>query len=317
MAGSPRSLVVPGSVQDLDVEPRVSELVGKLRDSPKTLIDLPTIANAETNDRNDPYTAKFLVRLYLVCFNRKLWNLCDLIVDTWIRKLHTVRALARRDPRYQVWRPNPVLEERQRLARDVRLQKIQGVSAEFDTSAPQYKLGAVDPDIDDDVVNYDSSNLNELYQYTPLNCGARRLWADSMALGGDKVEDMLVCAAKRGVVWHPDLLFNIMTTSLRMMRRKLTLKIEETTEGAYCKRYHEHTKHKQPCYRELAWKRKQAGEVSSDEESSDDNMAAIVQAELTKGGKRGLDDSEVETRAVKKVRYAEDLDAEGETDDGH
>lgn len=308
-------LVLANNVFDLDLDPFIYKIVGELQRSSKTLIDLPFLAHPNNNTRERPYTAKYLLHSYLLCYEYKSWDLCDLIADTWIRQFHILRDKGKQDAHFALWRPNAALEKRQRHARDLKLQKVAGAPTGFDETAPEYGLVVVDPVISGDVLDFSSLNLNELYQYTLPQCGARRLWADAMALGGDKVEEMLVRTARRGIVWHPDLLFNIMTSSLRLVRRKLTLKIEETTEGAYCKRYHEHTKHRQPCYRELAWKHKLAGGDSSDEDDDDDVMARMIEAEFAKDGDTGREDRDGATGGDKRVRICDDLDAESESED--
>jgi hypothetical protein len=53
---------------------------------------------------------------------------------------------------------------------------------------------------------------------------------------------------KKNIDLHPDLIFNVLCTALRMTRRKLTLKIEELGEDTWCRRYHAHGEHKK-CYR--------------------------------------------------------------------
>ena len=162
-----------------------------------------------------------------------------------------------------------MLEKRQRLAQEAKRQKIKGVPAEFDASARDYQFDIEDPELDDNVINYDAHNLYELYQHTDHFCGARFLWADAMALGGDRIEDFLEKTRGQGLVWHRDLLFNVMSSSLRMVRRKLTLKLEESTEGAWCKRYHEHTKHGMPCYRELAWEQSNKKDNDTEDKGRD------------------------------------------------
>ncbi|KAF2124895.1 hypothetical protein P153DRAFT_370787 [Dothidotthia symphoricarpi CBS 119687] len=86
-----------------------------------------------------------------------------------------------------------------------------------------------------------------------------------------------------------------MCTSLRMVGKKLTLKIEETQEGAWCKRYHEHAKHGMPCYREVAY----SDRLREKEFEVDDVKL------------NGVDESR-----AKRVRFGdEDVDAEGESEE--
>lgn len=60
-------------------------------------------------------------------------------------------------------------------------------------------------------------------------------------------------ARKKGEEVHHELVWNVMQSALRMVRRRLTLKCEESTEGAWCRRYHEHGRGGGGrCYREVA-----------------------------------------------------------------
>lgn len=292
----------------ISIDPKVFEIMEELKNSDFS-IDLPTLSSG-IDDDEQPYTAITLLHLYLLAYHHKKWNLCDLIADTWIRAFHAQRNHGARDPTHQLWRLNTALVKRQQLANDAKQQGVPGVYAEFHRNAPDYKLTIFDPLLAPDICDFDSSNLNELYHHTESDCGARELWADAMALCGDKTEQMLVDSAKGGFVWHKDLLFNVMASSLRMVRRKLTLKIEESTEGAWCKRYHEHGKHGLPCYRELAWKRKQELGDSDDEDA---DMAAAIEAEMMRGEKRELDDKHCEVRGAKRTRFEDDVDAEGDS----
>jgi hypothetical protein len=228
----------------------VYNILKALRTSPEIQIDLPELTSPKNTDKELPYTAFFLNQLYVICYSGKLWNLCDLIADTWIRAFQDLRKKALGDPQHELWRPNHALEARMKIT-DIKKQ-----AQPYDDAAPNYDLEAVDPQLDPDVTAFNELILNELFDNTPSNCGARLLWADAMALAGQRVEEQMQITKQRGVKWHPDLVHDVMCTSLRMARRKLTLKIEESTEGAWCKRYHEHSKHGQPCYRELAFREK-------------------------------------------------------------
>ncbi|KAF2642025.1 hypothetical protein P280DRAFT_468495 [Massarina eburnea CBS 473.64] len=107
--------------------------------------------------------------------------------------------------------------------------------------------------------------VNTLYNATPRTCPARLLWADILALHGAPVDrllnnprhtsgkpkaDVSGNRESNGAL-HPDLVWDVMSTSLRMVRRNLTLVCEMTTEGAWCERYHLHAKMGHNCYQEL------------------------------------------------------------------
>jgi hypothetical protein len=93
-----------------------------------------------------------------------------------------------------------------------------------------------------------------------------------------------------------------------MVRRKLTLKIEESTEGAWCKRYHQHGRHEQPCYRWLAWQE----QLAQDKEDGEDTVGAGKR-------KRGRGNRSGDRNSSKRVRFdnrdAGDIDAEGESEE--
>ena len=302
----------PGHQRDLftlKVDDGVYRIMDSLCSSPITHIDLPILESPTNPDAEDPYSPKFLTHLYLVAYNASQWNLCDLVADTWIREFHRLRRKAEKCGKEELglWRSNEALLRRRR----------QGKKG-FNDKAPEWgeKLRVEDPALDDDVTDFHPALLDQLYSNTLPNCGARLLWADSMALCGSKIEREMARKKRLGETWHPDLIHDILCTTLRMVRRKLTLKIEEGTEGAWCKRYHEHTKYGMPCYREVASK--------ADAESSDEDEAPQwEQAEMCRGEKRGfgdVEDDRVGMSEAKRVRlgYAErevvDLDAEGDSD---
>jgi hypothetical protein len=282
----------------------------------KISIDLPTLTlqNPESRNVEAPYTATFLTHLYIVAYNAAQHNLCDLIADTWIRAFHALRRHREMSHKEdQLWRPNDALIRR----------RAQGKKG-FDDAAPKWghELDVEDPALDANVIDFSSMLLHQLYDATKPNCGARLLWADAMALCGSKLEPRMQSRQKRGETWHPELVHDILCTTLRMARRKLTLKIEEATEGAWCKRYHEHYRLGLPCYRRLAYERKVSGEDTSDEDEGEDEMARAVEVELGSGEKRpleGVEGSEVEMGNTKRMRIEDrevcDEDAEGESDD--
>lgn len=212
------------------IDPSIYKIYDVLESATEIPIDLPDI--------EEPWTAKHLTHLYIVCYNKRAYDLCDLVADTWIRAFQKLNH--NRNPANRIWKPNsffhqqpgPVLE--------------------------QWYLNTRDPPMHDNVTDFDTTLLNELYHHTPPGNGARMLWADAMALCGAKIEDIMQKSSKRGTVWHRDIHFNVMCTALRMARRRLTLKIEEYAETSWCKRYHTHYAHGLECYRQIEKKERLA-----------------------------------------------------------
>lgn len=319
--------------KQVTVDPMVHEIMSNLQNSSKIYIDLPELANAEDPDEDRPYTAKCLTSLYILCYDRQLWNLCDVIVDTWIRAFHRLRKHSQKDMQQQsdraLWRRNIPLENRKREMNDQALQSKQTSSVlskkrpkgiGFDLDPPDYKLCALDPELTNDVTDFNNVLLNDLYKHTQVNCGARLLWADAISLCGSKMEEVIGGWNEEGHEIHADLLLDIMQTSLRMVRRKLTLKIEESTEGVWCKRYHEHWKHELPCYRELAWSTANKVDNREDEVASDDaDMEALMEAEIERVNKRGIElTGSCEKNRAKRQRIQKeiiDYDAEGDSEE--
>lgn len=253
-----------------EIQTGVHDLFNSLRSSDIIYIDLPSLSNAANPHKDLAYTAPFLTQLYLLSYTNRLWPICDLIADTWIRAFHALRKNSQLNPAHHhpLWRPNKALEARMKIT------KTNLHPRPFDAHAPQYNLAVQDPLLDADVTSFDAALLNTLYDNTGADCGARLLWADAMALTGERMDEVMRRARRRGVEWHEGLKHDIMCTSLRMVRRKLTLKIEEGTEGAWCARYHEHGKHGLPCYREVAW-RNQGGEDEEDDEDDEEDSDAM------------------------------------------
>lgn len=202
-----------------------------------------------------------------MCYSQSLFHACDLIADTWIRAFQ--RLNTSKDARHRIWRPNK--------------------SVYVDKQAPQWYLDIQDPILALDVTDFDMSLINSLYYYTPKSCGARLLWADAMALCGDKLEDMMERTKEKGKEWHKDAVWDIMCSALRMGRRKLTMKIEEWTEGAWCKRYHVHGKHGLKCYRAMA------------KDQRDDQVR--VERQARKRGAEQMDGEGGQGEAAKRVKF--------------
>jgi hypothetical protein len=298
----------------------VFRVLDTLRNDSDTPTDLPFLCYTEGDGTPQPYSARFLTQLYILSYQSNLWDLCDLVTDTWIRAFHSLRKKGYQNPNYAVWRPNKVLEKRQIKHIEAKKQGIY-IPPEFDQNPPEYKLTVADPELDPDVTALDTTLLNDLYAHTNPNCGARLLWADALALAGSKTEQALQDTSHYPL--HPDLLFNIMQTSLRTVRRNLTLKIEESTEGAWCKRYHEHVKHGCICYREKAWKRAKGEKGENDDEFVQEEYPSNVvnrehQEELRLMEACLQQESERQMSPAKRVRFGEhvgvDVDAEGESE---
>ncbi|KAG9191506.1 hypothetical protein G6011_10240 [Alternaria panax] len=295
-------------VADLDVY----VILNALHSTTKTSIKLPSLDNASDPGRVQPYSAKALTQLYVLCYQRQRWDLCDMVSDTWIRAFHDVRNRGQHKPQNQIWRPNPALDRRKRKAQEVWM-KGQYIPSEFDPDPKEYNLHVTDPELDQDVTWINTDTLNLLYEFTSPSCGARFLWADTLALFGDKAEVVIEGLTREGFHLHPELLFNIMQTSLRMCRRNLTLKIEESTEGAWCKRYHEHGKNGQRCYRELA-SRNEEVEGGLEETSRDvvGEVSDLIDQDLLDQFEKQLMDEDGDAKAIGgEKRSSEDGDGVG------
>jgi hypothetical protein len=245
-----------------------------LCDSGGVHVDLPQLASAKDPDLDMPYSGQFLVQLYLEAYKMSRYDLCDLIADTWIRAFHALRSRGEKygNDEEMSWRPNKALMLRRKHGK-----------GGFDTEALESSkvLSVQDPKIEPGVTDFRPDLLDALYTGTQPDCGARFLWADAMALCGSKLETKMQMMKRRKEKWNSDLVYDIMCTGLRMAGRKLTLKIEESTEGAWCKRYHEHSKHGLPCYRELACNEQKEQErhnqVQNGEISDEDDMEGIME----------------------------------------
>ncbi|CAA9960924.1 hypothetical protein PTMSG1_04308 [Pyrenophora teres f. maculata] len=310
------------------------QILNALNGTTKIHLDLPGLTNANNPERAQPYSAKSLIQVYLLAYQQKSWDLCDVIADTWIRAFHDLRANDQRsDSTNPTWRRNKALEGRKRKAKGA-WKRGTYIPSEFDPNPKDYELTIADPELDADVTAVHLDLLNTLYKHTDPKCGARMLWADALALGGDQTEKIMATTVNTGVGLHTDLVFNVMQTSLRMLRRNLTLKIEESTEGAWCKRYHEHSKYGLPCYREKAWRRTSGvvgggGNDASDGEREavyDDGGNLVDQGELDEfearmleefeavdGAKRGYD-GHGEMSGAKRVRRGENAGGDSDSE---
>lgn len=190
----------------------VSNILNALHSTSEIQVDLPNLTGTEGSKN---YTAAVLTELYIQCFENRMWNYCDLIADTWIRALQKENKRSHRKncTADYMWRENRSLEKM--FAR-----KEKG----FKKDAPDYGLDVEDPGMDHNVTVVDPERLRDLFAHTNPGCGARLLWADNMALCGSKMEHEMT---QQPSVWPKELFFDVMCTSLRMVGRKLTLKIEE------------------------------------------------------------------------------------------
>lgn len=287
----------------------VHDILNKLQSSSEIQVDLPDIFAHGGTDVVKPYTATLLTELYIQCYENQLWHFCDLIADTWIRALHEAnkRTQKSRNAQDHMWRKNVALEK-----------KFAEKKKGFKKDVLEFGLDVEDPETASNITDINPERLRDLYAHTSPKCGARLLWADAMALCGKKMENEIV---RRPGVWPEELFFDVMCTSLRMVGRKLTLKIEETYEGAWC-RYHEHVKRELPCYRELAWQQeKSRGEEENGEVAREETDVNGARGEKRAQRAAGGD----EQRDAKRVRFdAGDtsevidfghIDAEGESEE--
>jgi hypothetical protein len=248
-----------------DISPQIHDLVDQIADF--------KVAHLPDEPTQGVWRAEHLTHMYISAYKSRHWHVCDLIADTWIRAFQAF------DKNHPLWRPNKT--KYVHTARD----KTYGIQRE-------------DPDLDKGVCTFNATLLNNLYHHTGKKCGARLLWADAMALVGQAWEHELTSRKRQNQQWHPDLNWNVMCSALRLVRRDLTLKIEENTpENVWCTRYHVHTQHGLPCYREVA------------------RFAAKLEAE--RGQKRGTEEMEdvemgPEQKRVSFGGTVEDFDSEEE-----
>ncbi|KAH9870000.1 hypothetical protein J1614_006921 [Plenodomus biglobosus] len=306
---------------DLQVDPKVSKILDHLKSSSEVLIELPELYDECDPDKVRPYTGTQLMHIYLKAHRLQLVDICDLVIDTWIRAFHAQRSRdVRADPSNGLWRRNSVLKKRR--ARFEGAHHQAGLEydepVEFGWNAPVYKLSAEDPTLDRDVISFDSTLLGELYAHTPVNCGARRLWSDAMVLAGDKATRMFVDTARHGFVWPQGFKDDVMKTSLRILRRKVTLKIEESSEGAWCKRYHGHGAER-VCYRAAA-AAVAAARVKATEDENRKRKGKEVGKEINAGWSSDEDSDEdsdgMEEALRRGLEEDEDEDEDDDKDDG-
>ncbi|KAJ4376653.1 hypothetical protein N0V86_006769 [Didymella sp. IMI 355093] len=286
---------------DHPVSQDVYNILNTLRSSPEIQVDLPNMMNNEAGI-SEPYTNALLTSLYIQCYQNGLWHICDLVADTWIRALQVAnqRSQKSNDKRCLMWRKNTALES-----------KFKQGKLGFKQETQDLGLDIEDPDMAADVTKFIPEHISTLYAHTQPKCGARLLWADAMALRGRTMESEMT---RRPGVWPRDAFYDVMCTGLRLVGRKLTLKIEEKYEGAWC-RYHEHGRHGLPCYRQLA--------------ALQNDTKGDAGRENGLGRKRARGDGGSEEKSAKRVRFGggdagaaprvidfDDVDAEGESEEG-
>lgn len=226
---------------------------------------------------SQPWTAERLIHLYICCYQNRDYNSCDLIVDTWARAFRAQND-PNGDPRLHTWMPSTARKYVNKKAIPM---------AMF--------LEVTDPELARDVTDFDMSLINKLHQHTARDCGARLLWADLMALCGSTTEAMMRTSQAEGAKWHEDVIFNVMCTALRMTRKRLTLKVEEGTEGAWCKRYHQHSRlgKEVPCYRRRAkWPEEESQEEQPEKSNKDVEVRPAKQVHFVGEGDDGDDDDD-------------------------
>ncbi|KAF2650643.1 hypothetical protein K491DRAFT_125373 [Lophiostoma macrostomum CBS 122681] len=213
----------------IDIHSDIVAVLTAINDHGSIVTELPSMQLPSRLDPDidieQPWTSANLFHLYIFSYSRRAYHVCDLIIDTWIREFHKVHETCHR-----VWRVN---------------------KSKYVHHGPIPDNDNGDPNISTDAIAFNSMLLRELYENTGSDCGARFLWADSMALCGSKLENRL---DEQGGEknWPTELIWDVMRTSLRLTRVRRTLKIEEKIPSAWCNRYHEHGKHGAPCYREVA-----------------------------------------------------------------
>jgi hypothetical protein len=288
------------------------------------LTQLPALECGDDN-KNTAWTAKLLTQLYIYSYTHAKWHFCDIIVDTWIRAFHKENREADRHnenlnaeeggkKKIRPWMTKSLLYKNPHLYREEGASelpkshfKVKEVKLAKDITTLRRKRTSSTPETDTDSM---LACVNLLYANTPRTCPARLVWADALALHAshlatllspppqswDDPLDEVSGPGRTDYALHADLVWDIMSTSLRMVRRKLTLKCEEITEGAWCERYHLHGKMGEECYR-VVGKREREWEET--------------QEEARKGGKK----VSFAVTSADGDGYDSEVDAEGESEE--
>lgn len=239
----------------------------------------PALASSREFDVIVKWTPTRLFHIYLLAYHHDQPHLCDLVADTWIRAHQKLNA----DPATRIWQENRSSHYKKQLE---------------DARQASHSLLLDDngfPELDARVPRFDMELLGQLYAYTTKGCGARALWADALALCGKWLEVRMQQREPRrrqtGLEeehWPVELAHDVLHVSLRMARKRLTLKIEEADPRQWCERYHEHGKGGMRCYREVyaANQMKEKAEEAAAVGDGDNEMAEAPPKTLKKTAKR-------------------------------
>lgn len=211
-----------------------------------------------------PWNANRLTLLYIHSYIQDNIPLCDLIADVWIRAFQERNRSTTLPP---MWTPNKAHVERTITIHNRGMKGFHSVGL---PNVPLWQQKLSLPSLDNDVTDFNPQLLNNLYHYTAEANGARLLWADALALCGNSAEDWFLACKKEGIELHPDIAYNVMCTTLRSYRRRLTLKIEEVGKKKWCQRYHLHSKWALECHRET--------EIETQEDDRLARLQAAVEA---------------------------------------
>ncbi|KAF9734907.1 hypothetical protein PMIN01_07810 [Paraphaeosphaeria minitans] len=253
-----------------------------------------------------PWTANRLTLLYIHSYIQDNIQLCDLITDAWIRAF---QERNRSTTLPQMWMPNKAHAERALTV--ITKDKHRHMKDYHRTGLPdvpkwQHKLPL--PTLADDVTDFDPTLLNALYHHTAEGNGARMLWADALALCGTAAEEWFLACKKERVELHADLVFNVMCTTLRSYRRRLTLKTEEVGKDKWCRRYHLHSKWGMECHRPM-------GDDEGDEGEQCARLQTAVSARAAGDGGDGEVEDDLGADILKEFNNQFDGDGDGEGDE--
>ncbi|KAF2276870.1 uncharacterized protein EI97DRAFT_324234 [Westerdykella ornata] len=316
-------VTLPSSLSHLD--PNIASIHSGLVSYPVTLSRLPTlfesaISNTTTilypnqsaprlsvdPETEIPWTSKHLFHLYILShhhayshlkpkrargsksnippISEKSIHICDLIADTWIRAFQRLDDNRRAYNRPGIWRANKsswFAEQKRKFSDCTYLSD--------------------DADLAPDVTVFQPYLLRELYAHTAPNCGARLVWADALALRGSWLMREM---KQRGIgrdEWPQELVWDVLQTSLRLARERLTLKCEERDPKEWCARYHEHGKRENQvaCFRDVAKAEEEARKAAmkEDEESEEDGSVQMMD----------VDNEEARRKRRKSVAFAQDI----------
>ncbi|KAJ4360336.1 uncharacterized protein N0V89_000898 [Didymosphaeria variabile] len=266
----------------------------------------------DIEDRNGkvlPWTAERLTLLYIHSYTQDNIELCDLITDVWIRAFQERNRTMGLPP---MWRPN-----KHHSGRDLTRDK-DGYMKEYGQvglpDVPRWQQELDLPTLGKDVTKFIPRLLNQLYDQTAESNGARMLWADAIALCGTTAEDFFTECKKQKIEVHEGLIHNVMCTSLRGLRRNLTLKIEEVNKDSWCRRYHLHSKWGMECHRSKGKKdkeEKQAAQSPTHTAGGDGEMLA-VQDDLNAAMLQGFEQEEDDGNLAQEVHQRKHLQCAGD-----